>query len=289
MSKTTVTAADRLSLAIFLAVVVHALVLFGVGFVIAPTPSRQAPLIEITLAENPQEQAPEDYDYLAQANQDGGGESEKAERPRRRQEALMDGEPDGQDLMQAAPAAVPPPQASDNPVVTARRSEDKAPDRPRQTEPEQQAPSAAEMINSSRQVARMSTFIEERESFSARFPSKKRIDARTKQHSAAEYIRQWQEKVELVGNLNYPDEARRRQLSGRLVVEVTVRPDGNLYEVRILKPSEHAVLDQAALRIIKIGAPYSAVPPEVLEGNQLLVMVRTIEFISGQGFRSVDG
>jgi protein TonB len=289
MSKTTVTAADRLSLAIFLAVVVHALVLFGIGFVVAPKPSRQAPLIEITLAENPQDKAPEKHDYLAQANQDGGGESDKAERPRRAREALTDGEPDGQDVLQAAPAPVPPPQARENPVVTAPRSEHKAPDRPRQTEPEQHQPSAADMINSSRQVARMSAFIEERESFSAKFPSKKRIDARTKQHTAAEYIRLWQEKVEMVGNLNYPDEARRRKLSGRLVVEVTVRPDGNLYEVRVLKPSAHAILDQAALRIIRIGAPYSAVPPEVLEGNQLLVMVRTIEFISGQGFRSVDG
>ena len=123
---------------------------------------------------------------------------------------------------------------------------------------------------------------------SARYPSKRRIDARTKAHDAAEYMRQWVEKVERIGNLNYPEEARRRGLSGSLILEATLRPDGSLVSVRILDSSRHPVLDQAAMRIVHIAAPFAPVPPSVLAGNDLLVITRTWEFIHDKGLTTQD-
>lgn len=280
MSGVTISSADRLSMTLFLAVVVHALIILGIGFSTdLPKPRREAPLIEITLADNPVEQAPDQYDYLAQANQDGGGRSQKRERPRKAEQALVAGEPDGQQQLQAAAAPTPPPQARRQQVVSTQQARRSAPARTAETAPDQPEPTAVDLINASRQVAQWSAFQENRESVLAKFPNKRRIDARTKSHAAAAYMRDWIEKVEQIGNLNYPDEARRRNLSGSLILEVTLRPDGSLHDLRVLQPSRHPVLDQAALRTVRLAAPFAPVPESVLQGDDLLVITRTWEYL----------
>jgi protein TonB len=115
-----------------------------------------------------------------------------------------------------------------------------------------------------------------------REPSKRFLNARTKAHEAAAYMEQWTRKVEGVGNLNYPNEARRRGLSGRLILEVTLQPDGSLEDVRIVQPSRYRILDEAAVRIVKLGEPFAEIPEEVLNGHDQLVITRTWEFIDGQ-------
>lgn len=288
MAAPAVTHTDRLSLTLFLAVVAHALVILGVGFTgIATKQPQTSPLIEVTLAQLPAAETPEDYDFLAQADQDGGGDNPERQRPR-----------------EAAPAAAstatgpafsettPPPAATSpqsRPQVASRETpapQSRSSSTP--PAPQPQPPTAAELISSSRQLAQDIALERALESVSARYPSKRRIDARTKAHGAAEYMRQWVEKVERIGNLNYPEEARRRGLSGSLILEATLRPDGSLVSVRILDSSRHPVLDQAAMRIVHIAAPFAPVPPSVLAGNDLLVITRTWEFIHDKGLSTQD-
>lgn len=280
----TITPADRLSLALFLAAVVHALVILGVGFTFdLPEPRREPPLIEVTLADNPSEIAPKDYDYLAQANQDGGGEIHRKERPRKAQPALMPGEPDGAAPVQASPAPTPPPEARRQSEVAATRSSPHKLARTPAEAPEQQPePTAADLINASQQLARESASQDQLSIF-AKFPTKLRIDSRTKAHAQAEYMHQWVEKIERVGNMNYPEEARRRRLSGSLILEVTLRPDGSLHEMQVLKPSQHRALDQAAMRIVRIAAPFGPIPKDVLGNNDFLVITRTWQFVNESG------
>jgi protein TonB len=277
-----ITSADRLSLTLFLAVVVHALVILGVGFS-SPRmkPPQSPPMIEVTLAERPTAEAPPDHDFLAQANQDGGGESEEKQRPREASPASAAADA-GQAATQTAPAAAAETAPPTPEVVTRHAPRAEAASKPRPTT-EARPPTAAELISDSRQLAQSVAQRQESESVFSRYPSKQRIDARTKVHAAAEYMRQWVEKVERVGNLNYPEEARRRRLSGSLVLEATLRPNGSLVSVRILDSSRQTVLDQAAMRIVHIAAPFSAVPGEVLAGNDLLVITRTWEFIDQKG------
>lgn len=283
MSAPHITSTDRLSLTIFLAIVMHALVILGVGFsASADAPRRAAPLIEITLADKPQELTPEDYDYLAQASQDGGGESLERERPRKPAPLQHDGDPDGLADSHAAPASAVPAPAEALRLISVRGAE---------AEPEQTSDSPTEQadlatpapLEAPVQLARWAPPQEQRDSVLARFPVKRRIDARTKAHSAASYMLAWQEKVERVGNLNYPGEARRRNLAGNVIVEVTLRPDGSVYDLRVLQPSPHAVLDQAALRAVRLSAPFAPVSEEVLQGSDLLVITRTLEFLDERG------
>ena len=282
-----ITSGDRLSLTMFVSLAIHAVVVLGVGFTWALDQSRRPPpMIEITLAERPQEKAPEDHDFLAQANQDGGGESEEAAPPRKPQKALTPGVAEGQAAVNAAPTPTPPPQPRRDPSVRgADRTQLAAPVPESETE-EVPRPSRAELLNDIRQVAAKSEFSEITESISARYPTKRRIDARTKSHAAAAYMRQWVDKVQRVGNLNYPNEARVQNLSGRLILEVTLTPDGRVYGMQVLRPSSHRALDDAARRIVGLAAPFARIPEPVLQGDDLLVITRTWEFTDGSAFRS---
>jgi len=278
MANTQVTSGDRLSLTMFVSIAIHALVILGVGFTWHMSRQVTPPLIEITLAENPQKETPDDYDYLAQANQDGGGQSKEKHRPKKAQKAVTPGVPEGKNAVQAAPQPTPPPKSADESVVTADKSRKRTPKPEKTSKDHQPTPSRTELINARNQVARQSEFSTKSESVYARYPSKRRIDARTKQHAAAAYMRQWVNKVEQVGNLNYPSEARIRNLSGKLILEVTLNPNGSVRKTRVLVPSHHPVLDQAAQRIVQISSPFAPIPKEVLEGNDLLVITRTWEF-----------
>jgi periplasmic protein TonB len=87
-------------------------------------------------------------------------------------------------------------------------------------------------------------------------------------------------RVERVGNLNYPDEARRRSLDGNLVLTVAIRRDGSLERIDIIKSSGQPVLDDAARRIVEIAAPFPPIPPSEDEVD-ILHITRTWQFVAG--------
>jgi len=285
MSTAAVTAVDRVSLALFLSLAAHALVILGVGFSGLPDMrERSAPMIEVTLADRPQDETPEDYDFLAQASQDGGGESQAAEVPEKPTEAFMPGVPEGASPLQAAPA--PGAERRPDPRESVAGADD--PQR-RQAQPQRESPADAgrpEPLNAERQLAAASELSAAAERIAARYPSKRRINARTRAHDAAEYMRQWVNRVERIGNLNYPREVRARNLSGRVIMEVTLRPDGGVHAARVLRSSGEPALDQAAQRIVDLAGPFERVPEAVLADNDLLVITRTWAFEDGQRFTS---
>lgn len=284
MSANTITSGDRLGMTLFMAAVVHAVVILGIGFSgMLPRPDLP-PLMEITLTQSPSERAPEDYDFLAPDDQDGGGSAEEAMRPTERSSLVPDPRNmENEITSQSSPPA--PAVTEETQVVTTSRSERRtaAPDEPR---PEAEQPQPRDQPDNEQQVARDIADVTQTIDWDARYPSKQRINARTRSHAAAEYMKSWIEKVEQVGNLNYPDEARRRQLAGQLIVEVTLMPDGTVEAINILQRSRYRLLDEAALRVVELASPYAPVPPEVLQGNSRLVITRTWEFVSGSGLQA---
>ena len=102
------------------------------------------------------------------------------------------------------------------------------------------------------------------------------------------YFKAWRRKVERVGNLNYPDAARDRNLYGSLRLLVAIVPDGTLSDVRVLESSGHRILDDAALRIVRLAAPFAPFPPEMRRNTDVLEIVRTWQFRkSRDGFRTL--
>ena len=110
-------------------------------------------------------------------------------------------------------------------------------------------------------------------------PKRKSINASTKEYKYAAYLDAWRRKVERIGNLNYPDQAKRSKLYGNLVLHVAVKADGSVEHVKVLHSSGHQILDDAAVRIVRLAAPYSPFPNEIRKETDILDITRTWQFL----------
>ncbi|MBK1649982.1 energy transducer TonB [Rhabdochromatium marinum] len=111
---------------------------------------------------------------------------------------------------------------------------------------------------------------------------RKAINANTQDYIYANYLESWRRKVERIGNLNYPEEAKEKRLFGSLVLQVSVRADGSLEGVRVLRSSGHQVLDQAAVRIVELAAPFAPFPKDIRAHHDVLDITRTWQFMRNQ-------
>ena len=111
-------------------------------------------------------------------------------------------------------------------------------------------------------------------------PRKKFIGARAVEYRFAQYEEDWRLKVERIGTLNYPAEARGR-LYGNLRLTVTIRPDGTVDAVELDRSSGLKLLDAAAFKIVRMASPFAPFPPSIRKDTDLLVITRTWFF--GQG------
>ncbi|CAB1274642.1 energy transducer TonB [Candidatus Nitrosacidococcus tergens] len=112
------------------------------------------------------------------------------------------------------------------------------------------------------------------------------ISSSTKLYAATSYLDSWRKKVERVGRLSYPEEAKRQNLSGQLVLSVDLNPNGTVANITIRKSSGHKVLDKAAVQIVHLAAPFAKVPKSLLEGYDILTITRTWTFASAKYFSS---
>jgi protein TonB len=119
-----------------------------------------------------------------------------------------------------------------------------------------------------------------------RLPRRKFIGARTQEYRFAQYIEDWRVKVERIGNLNYPEEARRQQLFGKLQLSVSIRANGSIESIEVSRSSGHRLLDAAAMRIVKLAAPYSPLPPDITKDVDILTITRTWSFTSSDRLES---
>ena len=145
---------------------------------------------------------------------------------------------------------------------------------------------AATSMDRGREIAALSAALERKLRAYAERPRRKWISARTREHEFAAYMDAWRRKVERVGNLNYPGEAARRGLSGSLLLEVALNPDGTIEAVALRRSSGERILDDAAVRIVRLAAPFAEFPERIAEEVDVLHIERTWLFHSGNRFTS---
>ncbi len=109
-------------------------------------------------------------------------------------------------------------------------------------------------------------------------PRRKYIGARTKEYKYALYAEAWRQKVETLGNMNYPEEAREKKFSGQLRMTVSLRPDGRIDAIEINQSSGFKILDEAAKKIVELGAPYAPFPEDIRKEVDILSITRTWTF-----------
>lgn len=314
-------AVDRFVFSLFIALVVHAAVLFGVTF--APTDKDRShhSSLEIILVQHRSERAPAKADYLAQASQEGGGEQMQLARPATPLKAPFVSS-------DAALATASPPQTEPTPssemhsrsepirpvpddlltrqvlAVVNAVSREPLSDEPTvsptlEATPERvevptafSSPTVSETIDAASLVSRslamasLSAELEEKLQAYAKRPRRKFISASTREYKYASYMEAWRTKVERIGNLNYPDEARRQKLSGSLRLGVALNSNGTINEIVLRRSSGHKVLDDAAIRIVKLAAPFAPFPESIRKDTDILHIERTWEFLRGNRLAS---
>ena len=131
-------------------------------------------------------------------------------------------------------------------------------------------------------IAALSKEIAQRQEEYAKRPKKTFVDARTQESAAAGYMFRWAERIERVGNLNYPEQARQRNLSGNVLLVVGIFKNGDIESISVKRTSGSAVLDDAATNIVRLAAPFDPLGSELSEETDILYIVRTWEFGSSK-------
>ena len=287
LDKPGVRPADRLGFTLFVAVVLHMTLILGLGFQLADPPAISKTL-EITLSSFKSEQAPKEADFLAQDNQQGSGTLEHKAAPKTTEVApFQDTQINRVTPPQAAPRQVPEdtPRAAvatltPQPVKTPAKNEQRKTDTPARPVPE------FDSAQLSAEIASLEADLAREQQLYAKRPKIHRLNAAsTMRDKGAWYKDEWRRKVERIGNLNYPDEARREGLYGSLRLLVSIRRDGSLHEVQVLEKSGHAVLDQAAMRIVHLAAPYAPFTGDLADFDRLEI-IRTWRFERGDRLSS---
>ncbi len=270
---------DRFSFTLFMALAVHAMIVLGITF--APeSPRSSAQTMEITLSQFEDEQAPEQADFLAQTNQQGSGTEEQAQEMTTPQPAEISQPEVAQ--VQPEPTAAPEPQpVQEQPVVQteapSRRQVNQARER---TEPvEQPVQEKKSLMERSLEIASLEARLDAQQQAYARKPRVMRVTAAsTLKSTNAWYVQNWISKVTRVGNINYPTEARRAGIYGTLRMLVSLRKDGTIKEVAVLQSSGSTVLDDAAIRIVRMAAPFAPFPDTMRDNVDELEIIRTWSF-----------
>lgn len=274
---------NRLALMLIFSLGLHSFLLIGIHFK-APEwdKTKSSTHLEVVLVNAKSAKRPHKADALAQANLDGGGNTDQKRRaasplPTLEQEqsrsehndksgAIKQLEREAQALMTQLKSKAVVEQPDDKTAKPEGRTANL---------------SAAELRQRSLDAVRLEAQINQDWDRYQERPRRKFIGARTEEFRFSRYVEDWRLKVERVGNLNYPDEARRNKIYGSLALTVSIKANGEVEDIEISRSSGHKVLDEAAKRTVRLAAPYAAFPDDIRRDHEILVITRTWMFTKG--------
>lgn len=280
---------ERFGFTIFLSACVHGILILGVGFTYLDELNSE-PALEITLAQYRSEIAPDDADFLAQENQVGSGNIDESMAP----STPFESDFNADTIQEVVPVPrttnlVNPIENQDAAVVTTLQNAAQINQQLEEIPPEEELPLSDESTEEdlSLAIASLQAQLDRQRQEYARRPRKYTISsASTKKSQDALYLDTWRRRIEAVGNVNYPDQARRDRLYGSLRLLVAILPDGKVDDIQILQSSGHSTLDQAAIRIVEMASPFAPFPDEMLANVDILEIIRTWRFHEGNALTS---
>ncbi len=283
--KPTITDHDRFGMTFFLATIFHGMVILGVTFSVSPpADSKTSPALDIILVQTKSPSDSEDADYLAQVSQQGGGNAQ--ERPKELFSAPTLSDKPGI-AAQTSVSQIQKQKHNEQLAFVTQKHADYAIDtekNPVKTDDNITINNTETSRNeqTARLAAEISSIIEEQASINRT----KYLNSSTKEFTPAKYMREWINRVERIGNLNYPDQARRKKLSGTLILDVVINADGKLVKTDLRQSSGHQLLDDAAKRIVKLAAPFSAFDNKLRKEADVIHITRSWEFLNNSSIRT---
>ena len=309
---------DPFTITLGLSALLHAIVISAVNFRPPDLKSLKdhMPALEIVLVNAKTETAPTKAEVLAQSNLDRGGNTDArrqmktalpvpknktteatikpaAESRKRskaaqlkaeaelRQKRVGEQEKQAQELMTQIKARK---KIETQPTQQAATPQ---PDHDQQETPSK-APNAQELMANSLDIARLEAQIAKQQDAYQKRPKRKFIGARAQEYRFASYVEAWRQKVERIGNLNYPEAAKAQKIYGQLRMTVSIMADGSIENVEINKSSGYTILDDAARRIVELAGPYAAFPEDIRKDTDILSITRTWTFTKEDSLASAD-
>lgn len=277
---------NRMVVAMGASMLLHIIILLGVTFQFPqPKFDKIASSLEVVLVNNKTLTKPKETELLAQDNLDGGGNTDDDRRaktpfpvlPKSKpvidnnvaQQKVKQLEQEAKKLM----AAVSDIKQIEQPQPSEHKNE---------AESKQTITDPTELLLRSLDIARLRAQIDQDHDNYQKRPKRKFVGARTKEYRFARYVEDWRMKVERIGNLNYPEAARKDKLYGNLQLTVSIRADGSLESIEINRSSGEKILDEAAINIVKLAGQngFAPFPPDISQDTDILHITRTWVFAS---------
>lgn len=270
----------RLSLSMAFSLGLHAFVLFGITFVVPDSknnPAVSQPL-EVTLVNSKSGNRPNNATAYAQSNLEGGGNTDDEHRAKTPFPVLGDGKRFTPE--QAAQRLRQLEQETKRLLTRSKSDYSVAENKTRKQQRENSGANGRDLVQRSLEIARLEAQINKNLDMYEKLPRRKFIGARTQEYRFAQYVEDWRAKVERIGNLNYPEIARRQKIYGKLALTVSIRADGSVESIEVNRPSGQRILDASAIRIVKLSAPFPPFPPDIRKDTDVLSITRTWIFTS---------
>jgi periplasmic protein TonB len=282
---------ERFITALFMSLVVHAFFLLGTYFKV-PDPAQfksNKSSLDVVLVNSKSAERPRDPKVLAQANVDGGGNTDEDRRAKSPLPTMEDKiteleETVAQMAKQAQLPLEPKPKVMTSaPTEKSMTISEAEPDTTSQeTMQALSTPLHSSLINQvlqrTRQISHLEAQISKDFQAYQQRPKRKFVGASAAEYKFAGYVEDWRQRIEEVGNTHYPEAARQQKIYGSLLITVAIRLDGTLENIEIVRSSGSKILDAAATRIVERAAPFSAFPLELRNDADVLHITRTWTF-----------
>jgi protein TonB len=273
---------DRLTQAILISAILHVLVIFGMQFTQANPKlfDNASPPIDVVLVNAKTKEKPLQADVLAQVNLDGGGNVDedrqaKSPLPVAEQDQVMSAEAEFNARVQALEQQTKTlmQQIKSDYQMPAQKPAPAAEPRP-----PSETPAPMDLAARSLEMARLQARIDQQREEYQKRPRRMFVGARAQEFTFAQYVEDWRIKVERVGNLNYPEAAKRNGLYGTLMLTVNIFDNGKIESIQIERSSGSKVLDAAAIKIVEMSAPFPPFPEAIRKKVDILGITRSWTF-----------
>ncbi len=278
--KSKISTVDKNVLTFTLSALLIAALVLGIVFTSEdPSNTESLPSLDVILSKQKSLQKSEDADYLAENDQQGGGESENNVRPQNIKTGLA-ADDQGNHLQEQVENTPNLDEVKNTELVTTIDADLKVKSAVTTPETINKDPNNDKPLTKNQKLAKLENNISDRLEAYAKRPRSKYISANTKSFEFAEYMQTWVEKIERVSNLNYPDEARKRGFVGTLIMTVGITSEGTIKEIKIIQSSGFKSIDDAAEHLVQLSGPFEPLP-ENKNKIDLLYITRTWQFLPG--------
>lgn len=271
---------DKNVLTFTLSVLLISALVLGIVFTLEDeNNSNPLPSLDVILSKQKSEIEPEKADYLAENDQQGGGDSEKHVRPQNIKTGIA-ADDQGNHLKEQVENIPNLTEAKKTELLTTSDSNIKVNTSKTAIDVDNKTINKNKNLTKNQKMAKLENNISERIEAYAKRPKAKYISASTKSYEFANYMKTWVKKIERVSNLNYPDEAKKRGFVGTLIMTVGINAEGTIKDIKINKSTGYKSIDDAAKHLVQLSGPFEVIP-ENKNKIDILYITRTWQFLPG--------